>query len=79
MKMTFKEFASKIPCLWLAPKHVAKLMQCSIEHVYELEKLIRLCYIKDGRGMGLRSKDLNDYEKRLFARRQHVTLQKKRL
>ena len=77
--MTFKEFAAKIPCLWLSPKKVVKLMQCSIEHVYDLEKPFRLCYIENGRGVNLRSKDLNDYEKRLFARRRHVTLQKKRL
>ncbi|MCK5059434.1 MAG: helix-turn-helix domain-containing protein [Candidatus Aminicenantes bacterium] len=77
--MTFKEFAAKIPCLWLSPKQVARLMQCSIEHVYDLVKLGRLCYIKDGRNIRFRPKDLNDYEKRLFARRQHVTLQEKRL
>jgi len=73
--MTFKEFAAKIPCLWLSPKQVARLMQCSIEHVYDLVKLGRLCYIKDGRNIRFRPEDLNDYEKRLFARRKHVTLQ----
>jgi excisionase family DNA binding protein len=63
--MTFKEFAAKIPCLWLAPK----LMQCSIEHVYDLVKAGKICYIKDGRNIRFRPEDLDDYEKRSIVRR----------
>jgi len=76
--MTFKDFASKIPCLWLAPKQVAKLMQCSIEHVYDLVKAGKICYIKDGRNIRFRPEDLDDYEKHSIVRRTHAPLQKSR-
>ena len=76
MKMTFKEFAEKIPCLWLAPKQVAKLMQCSIEHVYDLVKAGKICYIKDGKNIRFKPEDLDDYEKHSIVRRKHGPLQK---
>jgi excisionase family DNA binding protein len=67
--MTFKEFALKNQTLWLSPKQVAKLMQCSIEHVYDLAKSGKIGYIKDGKNVRFRPKDLDDYELQSFVRR----------
>lgn len=77
--MTFKEFAAKAKCLWLSPKQVAKLMQCSVEHVYDLVKAGKICYIKDGKNIRFKPGDLDDYEKHSYVRRNHVNLQKKRV
>ncbi len=69
--MTFKEFANKNQILWLAPKQVAKLMQCSIEHVYDLVKSGKVCYIKDGKNIRFKPEDLDDYEKHTYVRRKY--------
>jgi len=76
--MTFKEFAAKHQCLWLSAKQVAKLMQCSIEHVYDLVKSGKICYIKDGKNIRFKPEDLDEYEKHSYVRRNHVFVQKKR-
>lgn len=78
--MTFKEYAVKIQCLWLSPKQAAKLMQCSIEHVYELAKSGQICYIKDGKNTRFKPEDLDEYEKHHYHsnRSQHGTVQKKK-
>jgi len=55
---------------------VAGSMQYSIGEIYDLAKSGRLCYIENDRDIGSRSEDFNDCEKRSFARRKHVTLQK---
>ncbi|MCK4764330.1 MAG: helix-turn-helix domain-containing protein [Candidatus Aminicenantes bacterium] len=67
--MTFKEFAKQNQILWFAPKLVAKLMQCSLEHVYSLVKLGKICYIKDGKNIRFKPEDLDDYEKHSYVRR----------
>jgi excisionase family DNA binding protein len=76
--MTFKEFAANNKCLWLSPKQVAKLMQCSIEHVYDLVKAGKICHIKDGKNIRFKPDDLDDYEKYSYVRRNYVNLQKKK-
>jgi excisionase family DNA binding protein len=77
--MNFKEFAKNLQCIWLSPKQVAKLMQCSIEHIYDLVKAGKICYIKDGKNIRFKPEDLDDYEKHSYVRRKHVTLPRKRL
>jgi len=70
-KMTFKEFANKNQILWLSPKQVAKLMQCSVEHVYDLVKSGIICYIKDGKNIRFKPEDLDAYEKHNYVRRSY--------
>lgn len=60
--MTFSEFAGKNGLLWLQPRLVAKLMACSLEHVYDLAKSGRIPYIQDGRNIRFRPEDLDAYE-----------------
>ncbi len=69
--MTFKEFAKKNQIIWLSPKQVARLMQCSVEHIYDLVKSGKICYIKDGKNIRFRPEDLDDYEKQNFVRRKY--------
>jgi excisionase family DNA binding protein len=61
--MTFAEYAGKNGMLWLPAKLVARLMQCSIEHVYDLAKSGRIPYIQDGRNIRFRPEDLDAYER----------------
>lgn len=75
--MTFKEFASKNQIIWMTAKQVAQLMQCSVEHVYNLAKSGKIRYIKDGKNVRFKPEDLDDYEKFSFVRRKHVALQEK--
>ena len=76
--MTFLEFARENGMMWLSPKLVAKLMQCSLEHVYDLVKLGRISYIKDGRNIRFRPEDLDAYEKHNYVtRRRNGTVQTK--
>jgi len=84
-KMTFKEFAEKNGMLWISAKIAAKLMQCSVEHVYDLAKSGKVPYIRDGRNIRFRPEDLDAYEKRFYGihpkkprRRFHGTLQEAR-
>jgi excisionase family DNA binding protein len=72
--MTFREFARKNQMLWLTARQVAHLMQCSIEHVYDLAKSGKIRYIKDGKNVRFKPEDLDDYEKQLFVRRNHGTI-----
>lgn len=65
-KMTFAEYARRTGAIWLSPKIVAKLMQCSIEHVYDLAKSGRVPYIRDGRNIRFRPEDLDAYEERIY-------------
>jgi len=67
--MTFKEYALKNQVLWLPPKQVAKLMQCSIQHIYALAKSGKIAYIKDGKNVRFKPEDLDDYEQNSFVRR----------
>jgi len=60
--MTFSEYAGKQGMLWLPAKVAAKLMQCSVEHVYDLAKSGRIPYIQDGRNIRFRPEDLDAYE-----------------
>ena len=60
--MTFSEFANKNGLIWLQPRLVAKLMACSLEHVYDLAKSGRIPYIQDGRNIRFRPEDLDAYE-----------------
>ena len=76
--MNFKEFAKKMQCMWLSPKQVAKLMQCSIEHIYDLVKSGKICYIKDGKNIRFKPEDLDDYEKHSYVRRNYGTVQTKK-
>ena len=69
--MTFKEFAKQNHCIWLTPKQVAKLMQCSLEHVYELAKSGKISYIKDGKNVRFKPEDLDEYEIHRYVRRTH--------
>jgi len=67
--MTFKEYAKANAMMWISSKQAAKLMQCSIEHIYDLAKLKRVCYIKDGKNIRFKPEDLDDYEKQHYVRR----------
>lgn len=60
--MTFKEYAIENQVLWLSPKQVAKLMQCSIEHIYDLAKSGKVNHIKDGKNIRFKPDDLDEYE-----------------
>lgn len=71
VKMTFTEFARENQLIWLTPKQVAKLMQCSVEHIYDLAKSGKIPYIKDGKNIRFRPEDLDDYEKNSYVRRNH--------
>jgi excisionase family DNA binding protein len=66
---SFTEFAEKSGLIWLAPKTVAKLMQCSLEHVYALAKTGRIPYIQDGRNIRFRPWDLDAYEQHFYGTR----------
>jgi len=67
--MNFKEFAKKNEFTWFTAKQVAKLWQCSVEHIYDLVKSKKLCYIKDGKNIRFRPEDLDDYENFSYVRR----------
>lgn len=79
--MSFSDFASKNELLWFSPKLVAKLMACSLEHVYDLAKTGRIPYIQDGRNIRFRPEDLDAYEKQFYGtqrrrrRRRYGTVQ----
>ena len=79
--MSFSEYARKNELLWLAPRIVAKLMQCSLEHVYALAKSGRIPYIQDGRNIRFRPEDLDAYEQHSYGtqrkrrRRRYGTVQ----
>jgi len=81
--MSFSEFAAKNELMWLQPKLVAKLMACSLEHVYDLAKSGRIPYIQDGRNIRFRPEDLDAYERhnqgtqRRRRRRRYGTVQTK--
>lgn len=78
--MTFTEYAKINGIIWFSPKLTAKLMQCSIEHVYDLVKLGKIPYIRDGRNIRFRPEDLDAYEKHYYFRsnrRLYGTAQKK--
>ena len=76
--MTFTEFAREKGITWISPKMVAKLMQCSVEHIYDLVKSGQIPYIKDGRNIRFRPEDLDAYEKHNYiTRRRNGTVQKK--
>jgi excisionase family DNA binding protein len=76
--MTFSDFARDNEMMWLSPKLVAKLMQCSLEHVYDLVKSGMIPYIRDGRNIRFRPEDLDAYEKHNYVtRRRNGTVQKK--
>ena len=47
--MTFQEYAWENGMMWFSPKIAAKLMQCSVEHIYDLVKSGKIPYIKDGK------------------------------
>ena len=59
--MSFSEFAAKNGLMWLQPKLIAKLMACSLEHVYDLAKSGRIPYIQDGQNIRFRPEDLDAY------------------
>ncbi|MCK4762748.1 MAG: helix-turn-helix domain-containing protein [Candidatus Aminicenantes bacterium] len=69
MALTFIEFAKQNQILWFTPKQVAGLMQCSVEHVYDLAKAKKICYIKDGKNIRFKPEDLDEYEKSSYVRR----------
>jgi excisionase family DNA binding protein len=79
--IAFSEYAEKNGIIWLPPKTVAKLMQCSIEHVYDLAKSGRISYIQDGRNIRFRPEDLDAYERQFYGtqrrrrRRRYGTVQ----
>jgi excisionase family DNA binding protein len=51
------------------PRQGANLMQCSTEHVYNLVKTGKLCYIKDGWNIRFKPENLDDYAKYSNTRR----------
>lgn len=75
--MKFKDFARKNESKWLTPKQVARLMQCSKEHVYDLAKSGRISYIRDGKNIRFKPEDLDDYEKSNYVRRNNGTTPKR--
>jgi excisionase family DNA binding protein len=75
---TFTEFATRNQIIWLKPKQVAKLMQCSLQHVYDLAKSGKISYIRDGKNVRFKPDDLDQYEKQSLVRRlYHGTVQKR--
>ncbi len=72
--MNFKEFAKKIGVILITPKQVAKLMQCSVEHVYDLANSGKIPYIKDGKNKRFYPKDLDEYTNKSYVRSSHATL-----
>ncbi len=50
--MTFKEFAGKNQIIWLSAKQVARLMQCSVEHIYDLVKSVKYATLRTARTSG---------------------------
>ena len=74
----FAEYARRHNILWFAPKLVAELMQCSVEHIYDLVKSGKLCYIKDGKNIRFKPEDLDDYEEHIYVRRSNEFIQEGR-
>ena len=64
--MSFSEFTLKNGFLRLAPRTVAKLIQCSLRHVYDLANSGRVPYIQDGRNVRFPPEDLDAYERQLY-------------
>jgi excisionase family DNA binding protein len=67
--MTFKEFAKTNNMMWISPKQAAKLMQCSIWHIYDLAKSGQVNYIKEEKNIRFKPEDLDDYERRHYVGR----------
>ena len=72
--MDFKEFAKKKEIIWITPKQAAQLMQCSVEHIYDLAKSGKIPYIRDGKNKRFLPKDLDEYTNKSYVRSSHATV-----
>jgi len=59
-------------------QQVVELIECSIEHGYDLVKAGRICYSKVDRDIGSWSENINDCKKHTYVRRNYGTVQTKK-